>query len=417
MFKCKKEECEYESEVKGFCAKCGSETEEFEKSDEKKLDDIISRIGETVSKAVDKKFDEAGLNSIEDKTDIQKDVETYEGKMEYLKGIMSKTDKSVLERTPKDEEKSVLSKLRGVYLFKHIFLFSKTKDQMHLEHVKALAEGVDADGGYTVPTEFRSELLEDLQDEAVMRPLVRVIPMASDSMEMPELATLPKTSWGSENTSIETTTVAFSQFTLSVNRMDSLLYMSRELNFDSALNMVGLISRLFAEAVAREEDRVIVNGSGSGQPKGILQETISGIDNGNDDDTLAPNIKKLPFKLGTKYRKRAVWLLNSQSLGTIGALQDDNKQFLFKEGIEGETPHRLAGYKVIEQNDMPINTLLFGDFNQYILGDREKMSIESTSEGAGTFEKHQIAIKVTERIDGKVAITNGFRTITNAGIL
>ena len=159
-----------------------------------------------------------------------------------------------------------------------------------------------------------------------------------------------------------------------------------------------------------------MNGSGSGQPKGILQETLSGIDNANTDANLAPNIKKLPFRLGTAYRKNAKWVMNSLSLAQIASLQDSNGQFLYKEGIEGLSPKTIAGYPVFEQNDMPLDTLLFGDLSYYYLADREQMSVETTTQGAGTFEKHQVAIKVVERIDGKVAQTQAFRTLTNAGI-
>jgi HK97 family phage major capsid protein len=65
---------------------------------------------------------------------------------------------------------------------------------------------------------------------------------------------------------------------------------------------------------------------------------------------------------------------------------------------------------------MATETILFGDLSYYYLADREQMSVETTTQGAGTFEKHQVAIKVVERIDGKVAVNNAFKTITNAGV-
>jgi HK97 family phage major capsid protein len=337
-------------------------------------------------------------------------------KYEYVKSIMTENEKAMVAVSKDTDREKLMAKLRIAYFFKNLVWFNVTKDPTYLQHVKALASGVDADGGYTVPPEFRALLIEDIQDRPVMRNMVTVFPMGSNSLELPSLASGVKTSWGSENTSISTTTARFGTLTFTPYRLNSLLYTSRELVADSAFNVVQLITRLFGEAVAREEDRVIINGSGTGQPKGILQETLSGIDNGNDDSTLAVNVKKLPFRLGTAYRTKAKWVMNSLSLSAVATLRDSQNNFLFKEGIEGLTPHRLAGYEVHEQNDMPLDTLLFGDFSYYYLADREQISVETTTEGAGTFEKHQVAIKVVERIDGKVALTRAFRTLTNCGI-
>jgi len=41
------------------------------------------------------------------------------------------------------------------------------------------------------------------------------------------------------------------------------------------------------------------------------------------------------------------------------------------------------------------------------------MTVKVTTEGAGTFLKDQVAIKVTERVDGKLALTRAMRKITN----
>jgi len=419
MHKYKCEKCDHTSNEKGFCPKHGKKLVEVNQTDEEHLQSLLKNIGGVVEKRVKETVKDLGLDKVSSKLQHpeSKIPGTAKEKYEYLEKILSDVDQAELTRQPTDEKKTeFLGKARMAYFFKNLVLFQVNKDPDYLAHVKALAEGVDADGGYLTPTEFRAQLIEDIQDKSFLRGLVTVIPMASDNMEIPTLASGVKTSWGSENTSISTTTARFGQLTLAPNRLNSLLYTSRELVNDSAINLIQLITRLFTEAIGREEDRVIINGSGSGQPQGILQETLSGIDNANDDSALPVNIKKLPFRLGTAYRRNARWIMNSLSLAAVATLRDSNNQFLFKEGIEGLTPHTLAGYKVHEQNDMPLDTLLFGDLGQYFLGDRERISVETTTEGAGTFEKHQVAIKVVERIDGKVAQTNGFRTITNAGI-
>lgn len=399
----------------------------FADSNSNNIENLIKGIGDIVEAKVKTAVEKAGFNKpnvdvLPQKDNaktgrkqayehVQKLWKEHEGDMHY------KADQMAFDACATEKEKEeYLGKARSAYFFKNYVMFAISKDPEYLQHVKALAEGVDADGGYLVPTEFRAELIRDLKDKPFLRNLVRVIPMSTDSMEMPSLGSSVKTSWGSENTAISTTTASFGTLTLTPYRLNSLLYTSRELVADSAISIIPLITELFNEAIGLEEDRVIINGSGSSQPKGILQETLGGIDNANVDANLAANLKKLPLRLGTAYRAGSRWLMNSRSLEAVASLTDNNGQFLFKEGIEGISPHRLAGYPVEEQNDMPLDTILFGNLKYYFLGDRQKLSVETTTEGAGTFEKHQVAIKVVERIDGKVAVTNAFKTLTNAGI-
>lgn len=109
-------------------------------------------------------------------------------KYEYVKSIMSDRDGAALAATPEKNKEDFLGKARVAYFFKNLVQFQLTKDPEYLQHVKALAQGVDADGGYLTPTEFRAQLVEDIQDKPFLRNLVTVIPMTSNSLELPTSA-------------------------------------------------------------------------------------------------------------------------------------------------------------------------------------------------------------------------------------
>lgn len=413
MDKYKCEKCEHVADTKGFCPTDGSALVEVKGGN---LDALMKQIGQVVKQNVDDTLKSYGIDK--DNPGIMpkagKLPQSKAEKLEFVKGLLSDSDRKHLESLEEKEAAKFLKKAKVAHFFKNVVAFNIHKDPEYLNNIKALAEGVDADGGYLTPTEFRALLVEDQLDKPFLRNLVTVIPMSSNSLELPTLASGVKTSWGSENTSINTTTARFGTLTLAPKRLNTFLYTSRELVADSALNVVNLITRLFVEAMGREEDRVIVNGSGTGQPKGILQETLGGIDNANVDANTPDNIRKLPLKLAKSYRQNGRWLANSLALQQIVAMKDSQNRYLLGSLADGVT-QTLAGYPVEEQNDVPVDTLVFGDMRQYYLGDREQISVETTTEGAGTFEKHQVAIKVVERIDGKVAQTNAFKTLTNCG--
>ena len=85
---------------------------------------------------------------------------------------------------------------------------------------------------------------------------------------------------------------------------------------------------------------------------------------------------------------------------------------IFRRGrlkpVEIQRCPRILGRPYSIQDDLPDSVIFFGDLSHYLWFDREQMIIESTSTGGNTFAKHQVAVKVIERCDGKLGITEAF---------
>jgi HK97 family phage major capsid protein len=69
---------------------------------------------------------------------------------------------------------------------------------------------------------------------------------------------------------------------------------------------------------------------------------------------------------------------------------------------------RLLGKPYSIQENLPDSCILYGDLSQYIWFDRQRTMIESTTTGGDTFLKHQVAVKVVERCDGKLGLAEAF---------
>lgn len=287
--------------------------------------------------------------------------------------------------------------------------FFKALVQGNKKVVKALAEGVDANGGYLVPDEFSASIVDWAQDKPVMRRFATVWPMKEKVLNIPALAADVAVYWGSENTSISTTSADFGEVQLSVNKLNAIIYLSTELFEDSEIDLSSYLTGRFAQAVFREEDRKFMTGSGTGEPKGLSAYTISSVDKlslGTADDFITAY-----WRTPQQFRENGVWIMDNLSIEKASALKDTNGQYLLIRPVDGKLP-TLMGRPVLEQNDAG-KTVYFGDPKFYYIGDRRKMSVKTTTEGAGTFEKDQVALKVTERVDGKLALTRAFRKISN----
>ncbi len=348
------------------------------------------------------------LSQIEEKL-----LTTLEAKFsEQSQAVDDKRNKFASVRGKTVDEMTTQEKT-GEFLY-NTLKFALTKDPEYLTNAKALSGGEDIDGGHLVPEYFRTELIEKLQDRANFRAAgATVFPMSGNTLEMPKEGSRPQVSWGSENASIPTTTADFGTLVLTAHKMVARIYTSSELVEDSNPQITSILMRQLAFAVADEEDSVFTNGSGTGKPKGVLQETLKTIDAASAlsaDDLIRASVREL----GSAYRRNAAWMMSRRVWSQVLSLKDSQGQYLVNPNqfTDGNRPV-LLGYPVYE-NEYCGTTILFGDYSYYYIGDRRQVAISASTEADNTFAKDQLQLKVTERVAGSAALTEAFVKITNA---
>jgi HK97 family phage major capsid protein len=278
--------------------------------------------------------------------------------------------------------------------------------------LKALAEGVDADGGYLFPHEFLGEIVRQLPALNELRQVVRVIPMKRNKMDITSLTEKPKVYWTAENVAKTTTTARFAQSTLQAFKAAAILYASDELIEDSTeFDLVSLIITLFAETVAEEEERVLMLGNGTTQPQGINVATLGGTVNGTGN--IFNDITATFYALPRRYRKNASWICSSATLQDLEGLKDTTGRPIFTQGSDEIAPY-LKGRPVVINEDAPDRTIFFGDWKRaYFLGDRKRMTAKISNDTETAFTKDQTAIRVVFRIGGLVVLAAATRKCTN----
>jgi HK97 family phage major capsid protein len=287
--------------------------------------------------------------------------------------------------------------------------------------LKDLSEGVDADGGYLVPTEFYKQLTEKKYHFANVRRYATVIPMNSDKMDLPVEANTVSVNWTTELATITQSDPTFSIITLAANMLAGISRQSRQLLADAALNeaIQDYVVRIFGRALALAEDTAFIVGSGTGQPKGVRTYTISQSVAQAGASLVDSDIVNLEYTLPIQYRKEAVFIMHDTRRKLISNLRSTDGKKLHPEIDDKDNP-TLNGYPVVISNDLPTNLgggtneseIFFGDLGYYYIGDRQQMFAEVSTQEGTSFEKHRAAIKVGERLDGQLSLTNAFAKLT-----
>lgn len=126
------------------------------------------------------------------------------------------------------------------------------------EILKALSEGTDAAGGFTVPDILAREVLEYVQANAVTVPDMQRVKMTSDTHLLPDLTSGQTAYWPGENTTITGSDVAFGRVTLSAKKVAALTTISTELLEDSAAPIARIITEQMGKDLALAVDTQIL---------------------------------------------------------------------------------------------------------------------------------------------------------------
>jgi len=186
-----------------------------------------------------------------------------------------------------------------------------------------LSEGVDAEGGFLVQPEYVQELIKLAHDTGILMKDCRVIPVTRNQLILNALAETSRANgsrwggilayWVNEAGTKNKSKPAFRQISLKLEKLIGLCYATDELLQDAkALETV--IKQGFAEEFGFKIDDAIINGTGTGQPLGLMNSgalVTQAKETGQDAATLvAENIDKMWNRMPAKLRVKAKWYIN-----------------------------------------------------------------------------------------------------------
>lgn len=204
-----------------------------------------------------------------------------------------------------------------------------------------LQEGVDADGGYLVPEEYDSRLIDVLTEENIMRSLGHII-TTSGEHKINIAATKPAAAWIEEGGALTFGDATFSQILLDAHKLHVAIKVTEELLYDNAFDLENYIITQFGKALANAEEDAFLNGDGSGKPTGLFAATGGG----TVASTLSAAIKSddmldLVYALKRPYRKNASFIMNDKTLAQLRKLKDNNGAYIWQPSYQAGEPDKV----------------------------------------------------------------------------
>ena len=299
--------------------------------------------------------------------------------------------------------------------------------------VKAMVEGTDSAGGYLVPPETAASIAELRVASAPLRSILPSISVQGDNLNITRQTAGLTAGWADELAEKAAADMTFGTVAVSVFTAAGLAVTSNQLLADARPSIDNLITSDLAKRIGILEEIAFINGSGTGQPRGILNTV--GIGDVNYTDASPTVSELLPFILQAVTTVQTDGLTDPTHIVMHPAIWNKIIATPAAQGdyVLGATdarprragdplpPKSLFGYPVVTTFNVPttLNTdqsaIIVGNFNDALILDRQGITVDDSSHVY--FTSNQTVF----RGESRVGFTAGrypksFCTVTDTGV-
>lgn len=292
-------------------------------------------------------------------------------------------DKFFQNAAPKKEDGVEITALVACALYLRNGMNLTAEQATHVRNAMSTTTG--SEGGFTVPAEVASMVIERLKAYGGMREVATIMPTnTGDQMNWPTSdGTGEEGEIVAENAQTNVLDVTFGTVGLPVfNYSSKAVALPLQLIMDSAIDVVAFVVNRLAVRIARVQNRHYTTGTGTGQPTGML--TVAGTGKvgatGQALTVTYDDLVDLKHSVNRAYRKGAKYMMNDTTVAGVSKLKDTVGRPIWIPAITEGAPDMLNGHAVAINDDVPAmaanaKSIAFGDFTQYTIRDVKNSTI------------------------------------------
>lgn len=291
-----------------------------------------------------------------------------------------------------------------------------------------------SEGGFTVPTDTASTLIETLKAFGGMRDVATVLvtaggnplsfPTADATAEVGEIV--------AENATAAALDPAFGTISLPVYKYSSKsVAVPIELLQDSNIDVEAYVNRLLAIRLARITNTHFTIGTGTSQPRGALVGAGVGLTAANATSQVTAiiydSLVDLVHSVDPAYREGGLcqFMMNDASVRVIRKIKDTAGRPIFVPGYDnmvpgasGAAPDTLLGYRIKINQDVAVmaagaRSIAFGDFSKYTIRDALGVTLRRFDDSAFAL-KGQVGFCAWLRSGGNLLDAGAVKVFINA---
>lgn len=305
------------------------------------------------------------------------------------------------------------------------------------------SEGSGADGGFAVPPEWRAEIMRMVEGEDAILSRTDQQRVSGNNITFPvDETTAWQTSggiltyWDSEASTLTQSKPSLKDLTIKLHRLTALVPVTEEL-LEDAPAMAGYVTSKAGEKLAFKVNDAIINGTGVGQPLGIMNAPATVSVSKETSQTAATfhadNAVKMMARMPAQSFARSAWLINQDVVPQVlkmgfavttaaGTAAGAGALYLPPNGLANSSPYgSLLGRPIIVTEACAtlgtVGDVILADLSKYL--SVVKGALKSDTSIHLWFDQNTTAFRFVMRMNGQpwlsaaIARKNGSNTLSH----
>lgn len=267
---------------------------------------------------------------------------------------------------------------------------------------RADANTLTSDVTSVIPVELVNQIIEKMDNVGMILPIISKTSYAA-GVEIPTSSVKPVATWVSEGAGSDRQKKATGKIVFSYYKLRCEISMSMEVGTMALSAFEAKFVENVSKAMIYAIENAVINGTGSGQPKGILTETVPEGQELTGELTFA-KLAEAEGVLPQEYEVGAKWCMNKKTFAKIQGLVDKNGQPVARVnyGVGKALERAVLGREVVVTPYVADDVMFMFDFGDYVLNTVYDMGISKKQD----WETEDLLTKAVMSVDGK-AVDNG----------
>ena len=288
----------------------------------------------------------------------------------------------------------------------------------------AMSTTTTTEGGYTVPAEIATMVIDKLKAFGGMRDVASILTTSTGvAMNWPTSdGTADVGAIVGQNTAVSGADITFG--TIGLNPFyytSNKIALPLELIQDSAIDVVAYVVDRLATRIARIQNTHFTTGAGTTLPDGVIPKSATG-KTGTTGQTLTviyDDLIDLKHSVNRAYRGNARYMMNDLSVAVVSKLKDTTGRPIWVPAVVAGAPDTLCGFPVAINDDVAVmaanaKSIAFGDFSKYTIRDVANTTVLKRFDDSAFALSNQVGFCGWTRSGGNLLDTAAVRLYVNS---
>jgi len=260
--------------------------------------------------------------------------------------------------------------------------------------LRADANTTTGDVSSVIPTHLVNQIIEKMENVGKVLSLITKTSFAA-GVEIPTSTVKPVATWVAEGAGSDRQKKSTGKITFTYHKLRCEISMSMEVGVMALSAFEAKFVENVAKAMVKAIEDAVINGTGSGQPKGILTETGVTVTGAAGYDKLC----ECEGNVAEEYEAGAKWCMSKKTFMTFVGMVDKDGQPIARVnyGIGGKAERTLLGRDVVITSGVAANKAFIYDFSDYVLNTIYDMGISKKQD----WDTEDLLTKAVMSVDGK----------------